>query len=105
MSDRTQTLLLDSISSDFSTPGVTWTIKAGAKIQIPIEFHPQREQISYHGEAIFSHDYGSDTVHLLGVGASAELCCSEIIDFGRLKVGTKRVLQFEIQNKVILFSY
>jgi hypothetical protein len=102
MSDKSQTLTLESITSEFTVAGGTWIIKSGEKLQIAIEFHPQREQIYYHGEAIFTHDYGKDTIHLLGVGASADFVCSEVVDFGRLKVGTKRTMQFEIQNHGVL---
>jgi hypothetical protein len=101
MSKKLQTLTLVSINPEFTIPGISWIINAGDKLELPIQFHPQREQIYYHGEAIFNHDCGSDTIHLLGLGATAEIICSELIDFGRIKVGTKRVIQFEMQNKVI----
>lgn len=102
MSDKSQNLSLDFITSEFSTCDRQWKIKAGGKVQIPIKFHPGRAQTNFHGEACFSHDHGKDTIHLLGIGASAELVIPENIDFGRLKVGTLKHMHIPIYNNGVM---
>ncbi|KAL2918328.1 hypothetical protein HK105_202255 [Polyrhizophydium stewartii] len=102
MSLIAQNLILRSISPEFSTSNRSWFVQAGEKLDIPIEFHPPREQIQYHGDAVFQHKYGTTSVHLTGTGASAELVADELVNFGSLKINTagQRVLQ--IHNRGLL---
>ncbi|KAJ3053387.1 hypothetical protein HK097_004394 [Rhizophlyctis rosea] len=102
MSMEGQNLTLQHISPEFSTLGRTWHLQPGAKLTIPVEFHPPKEQIQYHGEARFVHKYGSTTIKLAGTGASADLSCDEEIDFGSIKVGAEDVRMLKMHNRGLL---
>ncbi|KAI8925707.1 hypothetical protein BC831DRAFT_550468 [Entophlyctis helioformis] len=102
MSMVAQNLHLRSISPEFSTQSRSWYIQAGEKLEFQIEFHPPREQIQYHGEAVFQHKYGMTSVHLTGTGASADLVSDEVVNFGSLKLGTTGQRTFQIHNRGLL---
>lgn len=97
-----QTVILQSISSAFKTSEKNWYILPGRKCDIGIEFFPEGAQIGYHGEAVLSHNFGTDTIHLFGNGGSAELEMGQEIDFGKLKAGARYVKSFELQNNGLL---
>ncbi|KAI8899374.1 hypothetical protein BC833DRAFT_375645 [Globomyces pollinis-pini] len=100
--NNVQNLILDTISPEFFIQGKTWAIAPKEVIEIPVEFHPSREQTHYIGEAKFTHKYGSVSVVLNGVGASAEIVADEILDFGNLKLDTKLSKNLTIHNRGIL---
>ena len=91
-----------SISSEFAIDGISWVVPAGDEVQIPVEFHPQREQTQYIGEVIFSYAYGTAVVELKGIGASAELILPESLDFARVKYGSTTVDHIQIRNAGML---
>ncbi|KAJ1570097.1 Cilia- and flagella-associated protein 47 [Nowakowskiella sp. JEL0078] len=88
MSMEAQNLSLQTITAGFVINGRTWQLPPGEKIYVPVEFHPEHEQIQYQGEALFLHKYGSTAIRLGGTGASAEIKTDEIINFGSLKIQT-----------------
>jgi hypothetical protein len=100
--DVSQTVQLDRISPEFSIMGRIWTIKPGELLEIPVEFHPPREQTQYLGEAVFSHRYGVLNVKMDGTGASADLVYDDVIDFGNLKLETVGTQKMTLHNKGIL---
>ncbi|KAI9106297.1 hypothetical protein DFS34DRAFT_58191 [Phlyctochytrium arcticum] len=102
MSLQAQNLTLQSISNEFTVNGRTWTLQAGDKITIPMEFHPPKEQVQYHGEAKFVHNYGTAVVKLAGTGASADLSTEECLDFGSLKVGSIGSKVLRLHNRGLL---
>eukprot|EP00842_Homolaphlyctis_polyrhiza_P003153 jgi/Hompol1/3839/HPOL_006777-RA len=97
-----QSLMLRSISPEFTVMGRSWYIEAGEKLDVPIEFHPPREQIQYHGEIVFQHKFGTSSVHLTGTGASAEIAADEVVHFGNLKIGTSGQKLLQIHNRGLL---
>ncbi|KAI8820517.1 uncharacterized protein EV422DRAFT_73879 [Fimicolochytrium jonesii] len=102
MSMEAQNLTLQSINPEFTIKGRTWTLQAGEKIYIPVEFHPPKEQVQYHGEARFLHNYGTSIVRLSGTGASADLSTEEAVDFGSLKVGSIGSKTLHLHNRGLL---
>ncbi|KAK5666267.1 hypothetical protein QVD99_007029 [Batrachochytrium dendrobatidis] len=102
MSSIPQNLILDSIPPEFSISQRSWFIQAGERLEITIEFHPPREQIQFHGDAVFHHKYGTCSVHLCGTGASAEMISDELVDFGSLKVNSKSQQSLRIHNRGLL---
>jgi hypothetical protein len=97
-----QIIQLDRISPEFTIAGRIWTIKSEELAEIPIEFHPPREQTQYLGEVVFSHKYGILRVKLEGTGASADLIFDDVIDFGNLKLNCVATRTFSIYNRGIL---
>ncbi|KAJ3042819.1 hypothetical protein HDV00_006640 [Rhizophlyctis rosea] len=102
MSMEAQNLTLQHIAPEFSIPGRTWHLQPGAKLAILVEFHPPKEQIQYHGEARFTHKYGTTTIKLAGTGASADLSCDEEVDFGSIKVGAEDFRTLRLHNRGLL---
>ncbi|KND03878.1 uncharacterized protein SPPG_08927 [Spizellomyces punctatus DAOM BR117] len=102
MSLEAQNLTLQSISTEFTVNGRTWTLQPGDKITIPMEFHPPKEQVQYHGEARFVHNFGTALVRLAGTGASADLSTEEVLDFGSLKVGSIGSKTLRLHNRGLL---
>ncbi|KAI9003546.1 hypothetical protein BC832DRAFT_540384 [Gaertneriomyces semiglobifer] len=102
MSLEAQNLTLQFINPEFTINGRAWTLQAGEKLFIPVEFHPPKEQIQYHGEAQFQHNYGSSVVRLAGTGASAELSTEEKLDYGCLKVGSLGSRILRLHNRGLL---
>ncbi len=101
-SRNSQTLSLEKISSEFSIQGLTWTIPGSESIQIPVEFHPPREQTKYLCSALFTHQYGKIEIGLSGIGASADVVCDNVIDFGTLRLDSGGSQTFKIHNRGIL---
>ncbi|KAL7748294.1 hypothetical protein RI367_006253 [Sorochytrium milnesiophthora] len=91
-----------------STPGYLtvserkWCIRGGEKIEIPIEFHPMKEQTQYRGKVVFEHKYGASLVQFFGTGASADVTHDAAIDFGSLKRGAHSVRSLRLTNKGLL---
>ncbi|RKO93893.1 hypothetical protein BDK51DRAFT_20030, partial [Blyttiomyces helicus] len=102
MSFEAQYLTLQSINPEFTVMGRTWQLQAGEKLSIPIEFHPPKEQVQYHGEAHFIHKYGASVIRLGGTGASAALVADESVNFGSLKVGTLGTAILRLHNRGLL---
>ncbi|TPX52882.1 hypothetical protein SeMB42_g01104, partial [Synchytrium endobioticum] len=102
LSTEVQNLSLIQITPAFYIGERLWNIQAGDRISIPVEFHPQREQLQYRGEAHFAHTYGIAVVRLAGTGASAEISCDSKIDFGALKVNRVGTRSFRITNHGLL---
>ncbi|KAJ3018743.1 hypothetical protein HKX48_002657 [Thoreauomyces humboldtii] len=102
MSMEAQNVTLQFINNEFTVNGRTWTLQAGDKITIPVEFHPPKEQVQYHGEARFIHNYGTSVIRLAGTGASADLSTEAIIDFGSLKVGSIGARTLSLHNRGLL---
>ncbi|KAJ3299223.1 hypothetical protein HK104_009688 [Borealophlyctis nickersoniae] len=102
MSMEAQNLTLQSINPEFTITGRTWNLQPGQKLHIPIEFHPPKEQVQYHGEAKFAHKYGIATIRLAGTGASADLSTDEVVDFGSLKVGAFDTRTLKLHNRGLL---
>jgi hypothetical protein len=90
------------INPEFSIKGRIWNILGGEKLEIPVEFHPPREQTQYVGEAVFVHKYGQACVSLNGTGASAELVIDEVVDFENLKLDTIGSRFLHLHNKGVL---
>lgn len=102
MSLEAQNLNLKSIDPEFRITGNSWLLQPGEKIDIPISFHPIREQIQYHGVAKFVHKYGVFEIKMSGTGASAELVCEDELSFGSVKLGTSSSQIFKISNRGLL---
>ncbi|KAJ1569576.1 hypothetical protein HK405_001063 [Cladochytrium tenue] len=102
LSMETQNLSLDSINSEFTVNGRHWHVSPGEKLEIPIEFHPAKEQLQYQGKALFSHNYGEQVIYLSGTGASAEVSADDVLDFGSLKIGSKGQRKLRICNRGLL---
>ncbi|KAI8908562.1 hypothetical protein EDD86DRAFT_270613 [Gorgonomyces haynaldii] len=102
MSKQTQHLALEHIDEPFYVKERFWTISAGDQITIPVHFHPQLEQLMYRGAAVFKHNFGKDSVQFSGIGATAELTAPQNLNFGRLKIGSKLKISFDIQNCGVL---
>lgn len=98
-----QTITLEKISPEFVISGVTtWQVPAMTTIEVAVEFHPPLEQRRYVGSAIFAHRHGTICVTLIGTGASAELVCSETVDFGTLRLDIAGTKAFVMHNRGIL---
>ncbi|KAJ3175403.1 hypothetical protein HDU87_006223 [Geranomyces variabilis] len=102
MSMEAQNITLQFINTEFTVNGRTWTLQAGDKITIPVEFHPPKEQVQYHGEARFIHNYGTSVIRLAGTGASADLSTEASLDFGSLKVGSIGAKTLRLHNRGLL---
>ncbi|KAJ3148956.1 hypothetical protein HDU86_007314 [Geranomyces michiganensis] len=102
MSMEAQNITLQFINTEFTVNGRTWTLQAGDKITIPVEFHPPKEQVQYHGEARFIHNYGTSVIRLAGTGASADLSTEASLDFGSLKVGSIGAKTLHLHNRGLL---
>ncbi|KAJ3282564.1 hypothetical protein HK104_010831 [Borealophlyctis nickersoniae] len=98
MSMEAQNLTLQSVNPEFTITGRTWNLQPSQKLHTPIEFHPPKEQVQYHGEAKFAHKYGIATIRLAGTGASADLSRDEVVDFGSLKVGAFDTRTLKLQQ-------
>ncbi|KAJ3397657.1 hypothetical protein HDU92_005399 [Lobulomyces angularis] len=99
MSFEAQNLVLQFISSEFSVSGRSWYLQAGERLLIPMEFHPQKEQVQYHGEARFTHKYGSSTISMAGTGAAADLIFDTELDFGSVKCLKKASHSLKLRNR------
>ncbi|KAI8922123.1 hypothetical protein DFJ77DRAFT_425090, partial [Powellomyces hirtus] len=102
MSMEAQNVTLQFINTEFTVNGRTWTLQAGDKITVPVEFHPPKEQVQYHGEARFTHNYGTTIIRLAGTGASADLSTDPSLDFGSLKVGSIGSKTLRLHNRGLL---
>jgi hypothetical protein len=102
MSLEPQNLHLKSINSEYTVNSRTWFVSPGEKLNIPIEFHPSKEQLQYHGEAVFSHNYGSQSIQFVGTGASADISADDSIDFGSLKLDSIGSYFFRLSNRGLL---
>ncbi|KAI9362448.1 hypothetical protein DFJ73DRAFT_756739 [Zopfochytrium polystomum] len=102
LSMETQNLSLSFINSEFTVMGRHWFVSPGEKLKIPMEFHPPKEQLQYQGSAVFTHNYGTQEIQLIGTGASADVSADDIIDFGSLKLGTKGYYKLRICNRGLL---
>jgi hypothetical protein len=101
-SNTPMSLVLRKISPEFLVSGRSWYILGNEAIEIPVAFHPPREQTQYIGEAIFAHKYDEVTIALTGTGASAELITDEEIDFGNLKLDTSASRWLTLHNRGVL---
>ncbi|KAJ3321339.1 hypothetical protein HDV06_004443 [Boothiomyces sp. JEL0866] len=97
-----QNLSLSKISSEFTIHLRKWYLPGNSIIEIPVEFHPQREQTQYLGAAEFVHQFGTIEINLSGTGASAELVADELIDFGNLKLDVVAERTLHLHNRGIL---
>ena len=104
MSMETQNLSLKFLTTEFSVSGRSWSVLAGEKLIIPVQFHPQKEQTQYNGEIRFLHTYGKHNVRMVGIGASADVVCEELIDFGSMKAGSEVKRIFKFSNRGLLSS-
>jgi hypothetical protein len=102
MSFEPDNLTLKQITNEFTVNGRGWYVGPGDRVIIPIEFHPTKEQIQYRGEAVFSHNYGTQVINLFGTGASADLYADDLIDFGSIKYGSVGNRSFRICNRGLL---
>ncbi|KAJ3092272.1 hypothetical protein HK102_009083 [Quaeritorhiza haematococci] len=102
MSMEAQNLGLQFLTPGFTISGRTWHIQPGEKLFIPVEFHPEKEQAQYRGEARFVHNFGVVSVRFAGTGASADLTCEPCVDFGSLKLGTIASREFKLSNRGLL---
>ncbi|KAJ3256192.1 hypothetical protein HK103_005651 [Boothiomyces macroporosus] len=97
-----QNLSLTKISPEFTVHLRKWHLPGNSIIEIPVEFHPQREQTQYLGVAEFLHQFGTIEINLTGTGASAELVTDELIDFGNLKLDVVAEKTLHLHNRGIL---
>ncbi|KAJ3339390.1 hypothetical protein HDU93_008298 [Gonapodya sp. JEL0774] len=97
-----QNLTLAFISPEFSVSGRTWTVGAGDRISIPVEFHPPLEQMQYRGEARFVHKYGQTVITLSGIGASADVAMDDHLDFGKIRLNTETVRTLKVTNRGLI---
>ncbi|KAJ3195566.1 Cilia- and flagella-associated protein 47, partial [Irineochytrium annulatum] len=102
MSMEAQNLSLQFINSEFTVNGRQWQVYPGEKLQIPIEFHPSKEQLQYRGEARFNHTYGVQMIRLTGTGASSDLSVDDVLDFGSLKIGSTGMRSLRLCNRGLL---
>ena len=99
-----QKVQLENISPGFFIRKNNWSVPGGSEVEVVVEFHPPREQTRYLGSAIFSHPYGTISVPLDGIGASADIICDDIIDFGTLRLDSGGKHSFRFHNRGILAS-
>ncbi|KAJ3066566.1 hypothetical protein HDU98_010131 [Podochytrium sp. JEL0797] len=104
MSLEAQNLTLDFISPEYKISGKTWSVNPGEKLLIPIEFHPPKEQTQYRGEARFQHNNETQHIVLTGKGASAEVVADDVVDFGKVKLGSVSQQNLRISNRGLLSS-
>ncbi|KAI8848053.1 hypothetical protein BC829DRAFT_444126 [Chytridium lagenaria] len=102
MSMEAQNLSLQFINPEFWVNGRQWHVLPGEKLEVPIEFHPSKEQLQYRGEARFIHNYGTQSIRLSGTGASADLAADDILDFGSLKLGSIGIKSLRLSNRGLL---
>ncbi|KAJ3137190.1 hypothetical protein HK100_000909 [Physocladia obscura] len=102
MSFEAQNLTLDFLTPEFKISGKTWSVSAGEKILIPIEFRPPKQQTQYRGEARFIHNGEKKAISLTGTGASAELVADDSVDFGSVKLGSVSQHNLRLCNRGLL---
>ncbi|TPX30512.1 hypothetical protein SmJEL517_g05942 [Synchytrium microbalum] len=102
LSSEIQNLSLTQIAPAFHVKQRAWNIQPGDRVSIPVEFHPQREQLQYRGEVHFAHTHGVAVVRLAGTGASADLSCDSEVNFGALKVNRVGTKSFKLINHGLL---
>ncbi|KAJ3371494.1 hypothetical protein HDU91_005136 [Kappamyces sp. JEL0680] len=99
-----QSISLEKISPEFTIQKRAWNVPGLETVEIPVEFHPPREQTKYVGSAVFAHKYGKITIPLYGIGASAEIINDETVDFGTLRLDSGGTKTLRIHNRGILAS-
>ncbi|KAJ3213593.1 hypothetical protein HDU67_002684 [Dinochytrium kinnereticum] len=102
MSMEAQNLSLQFINTEFWVSGRQWHVLPGEKLEVPIEFHPSKEQLQYRGEARFVHNYGVQTIRLSGTGASADLSADDVLDFESLKLGSIGKRSLRLTNRGLI---
>jgi hypothetical protein len=81
-----------------------WTIAPGETTDIQLRFVPEEAQVKYHATLTFSHAFGTSTLNLRGLGASADLSFQGLsestpaINFGLCRVGVKNIVSVDIEN-------
>jgi hypothetical protein len=93
-----QELYLRSIHSNYSITNRRWTLSPGMKVEIPVEFHPTKEQVQIYGNVVFGHQYGENEIFLTGTGGSAQWSSEDSLDWGNIKIGSKVHKSFCIKN-------